>query len=168
VAARAHREDVEDQAGAVDHAALGQLLEVALLYRAERMIDENEVGIECGALLAQLFRLAGADVVARVRTIDARSEAADDACAGGPREFGEFIERERIDPTRSLRLKQKRALAFSGSLKQRKSPACCGTPWDAAGRSHLQGPARLTPRRLPRAAPAPLPVVRRARHRPAR
>jgi hypothetical protein len=90
------------------------------------MVDENEVGIECGAVLAQFLCLAGTDEVARIGTFDARRKAADDARAGRARQFGEFDEGERIGTTRRLRLQQKRALAFSGSLKQGKSPACCG------------------------------------------
>jgi hypothetical protein len=44
VRTRALGEDVEDQAGAVDDAALGELLEVALLHRRERVVDQDQVG----------------------------------------------------------------------------------------------------------------------------
>ena len=45
-AARALREDVEDQAAAIEHAALEFLLEVAFLAGRERVIDQHEVGAE--------------------------------------------------------------------------------------------------------------------------
>jgi hypothetical protein len=44
--ARALREDVEDQAAAVEHAALELLFEVALLARAQRAVDDDEVAPE--------------------------------------------------------------------------------------------------------------------------
>jgi hypothetical protein len=40
---RALGEDVEDQAGAVDHAALQRALEVALLAGRSAVIDQDEV-----------------------------------------------------------------------------------------------------------------------------
>ena len=43
-AAGALREDVEDQAAAVEHAPAGQLLEIALLAGRQRVVDEDEVG----------------------------------------------------------------------------------------------------------------------------
>ena len=42
-AARALRKDVENQAVAIEHAPADVLLEIALLARRERMIDENDV-----------------------------------------------------------------------------------------------------------------------------
>jgi hypothetical protein len=121
-------ENVEDQAGAVDHPAFGQLLEIALLYRAERVVDENDVGVERGAVFAQFLSLSGTDEIAWTGSFDARGETADDARAGRARQLGEFVEGKRIGTAWRLRLQQERALAFSGSLKQRTSPACCGTP----------------------------------------
>ncbi len=50
-AARALREDVEDQAVAIEHAPLGELLEVALLTRRERVIDEDHIGFVARARL---------------------------------------------------------------------------------------------------------------------
>ncbi len=43
-AVRALREDVEDQAGAVDDAAFERALEVALLRPGQRVIEDDEVG----------------------------------------------------------------------------------------------------------------------------
>ncbi len=42
---RALREDVENQATAIEYPPLDQLFQIALLTGAERMIDENHVGI---------------------------------------------------------------------------------------------------------------------------
>ena len=46
-AARALREDVEDEAVAIQHAPLDELLEIALLAGRERVVDQNDVGLRC-------------------------------------------------------------------------------------------------------------------------
>jgi hypothetical protein len=82
VRARALREDVEDQSRAIDDAALGELFEIAFLHGAQRAVDQDQIRIERLALLGELRGLAGADEVARIRPVDARSQRADDARAG--------------------------------------------------------------------------------------
>jgi hypothetical protein len=119
VRARALREDIEDETRAIDNAALGQFFEIAFLHRAQRAIDQDQIGIERLALQRQLFGLAGADEIARIRFVDARGERADDARARRTRELAEFIESDRIVAARLLRLQQQRAFAFSGSFEQR-------------------------------------------------
>ena len=53
-AARALREDVENQSVAIEHSPLDELLEVALLAGRERVIDEHDVRVvgECGGALS--------------------------------------------------------------------------------------------------------------------
>ena len=46
--ARALREDVEDETGAIQHPALDELFEVALLRRRQRMIEQHQVGVVFG------------------------------------------------------------------------------------------------------------------------
>ena len=130
------------------------------------MVDEDQIGIECGAVLTQLLRLAGSDEVAWIRSLDARTQAADDARTRGARQFGEFIERTRVGTAGRLRLQQERSLAFSGSFKQGKSPARCGTSWMRPFDRIFKARASVRPRRLPRAQLAP--ARRHARHHPAR
>jgi hypothetical protein len=120
VRARALREDVEDEARAIDDAALGQLFEIALLHRRERTVDEDQVRIERLALLGELLGLAGADEIARIGPVDARAQRADDARTCRARELAELIESGRVGAARLLRLQQQRAFAFSGSFEQRE------------------------------------------------
>ena len=69
VAARALREDVEDQPRAIEHAALDELLEIAFLRRRQRMIEQHDVGIVLDGGGADLIRLAAADEEARIGAI---------------------------------------------------------------------------------------------------
>jgi hypothetical protein len=119
VRTRALREDVEDQAGAVDDAALGQLFQIAFLHRTQRAVDQDQIGVEREALRLQLFGLAGADVVARIRPFDARGQRADDAGAGRACQLAELGERSGVLATGLLRLQQQRALAFFRTFEQR-------------------------------------------------
>jgi hypothetical protein len=119
VRARALREDVEDQAGAVDHAALGEFLEIAFLHRTQRAVDQDQIGVERKTLRLQLFGLAGTDVIARIGPLDARSQRTDDTGACRARQLAKLGERSRVLATGLLRLQQQRALAFFRTFEQR-------------------------------------------------
>ena len=73
--ARALGEDVEDQAGTVDHPALQQAFQVAFLGRAERMVEDDQLGLGRRDQRLEFLSLARADEEARVgrgaRTADA-------------------------------------------------------------------------------------------------
>ncbi len=60
-------EDFEDQPGAVENLAAPRLLEVALLHRRDRVVDDGETGIVLGDQLAELIDLAGAEQRRRPR-----------------------------------------------------------------------------------------------------
>jgi hypothetical protein len=116
VRASALREDVENQSGAVDDAALGELFEVALLHRAQAPVDQDQVGIERLALELELLGLAGADEIARIGLVDASGQRADDAGARRTRKLSEFIECRGILSTRFVRLQEQRAFALFASF----------------------------------------------------
>src|SRR4029079_7617844 len=69
MAARALREDVEDQARAIEHATLEELLEIALLRGRQRMIEQDHLGVLGRGDGADLVRLAAAHEEARIRPI---------------------------------------------------------------------------------------------------
>ena len=54
VAARALREDVEDQSRAIEHAALDELFEIAFLRGRQRMIEQHHVGVRAAAATARI------------------------------------------------------------------------------------------------------------------
>jgi hypothetical protein len=75
VAARTLREDVEDQAGAVQHAPLDELLEVAFLRGRQRVIEQHQFGVVFVGDGADLVGLAAADEEARVRPVTTAAHA---------------------------------------------------------------------------------------------
>ena len=118
VAARALREDVEDQPGAVDHAALEQLLEVAFLAGRQRMVDQDQVGAAGIGRGLHFLELAAADQGRRIGLVDARGEQRGDGRAGGTRQVGELLQRALVRRTAGVGLDQQGVLALAGSFEQ--------------------------------------------------
>ncbi len=91
VAARALREDVEDQPGAIEHAALEFGLEVPFLAGGECVVEQDEsrfVGQHGGL---NLFKLAGCLQKGWVRVAFREPVMKSTGCdAGGDRQFFEF------------------------------------------------------------------------------
>ena len=81
-AARAQREDVENQARPVDDAAFEPLLEVALLRAGERVVEDDEIGGGFGAPGGDLLDLALAGIGRRVRALPPAGHRADHGRAG--------------------------------------------------------------------------------------
>ena len=96
-AAGALREDIEDQAVAIQHALTRELLEVALLARGERVIDEDEIRFRLACHIAQLLRLAAAEEITRVGPLAAAGHGRHGARARRERELRELLEVLRVD-----------------------------------------------------------------------
>ena len=62
---RALPEDFEDQAGAIDHLSLERALQIALLHRRERAIQDGESDLFVLDLARDLFDLAPAEIGCR-------------------------------------------------------------------------------------------------------
>ena len=90
VAARALREDVEDQPRAIEHAALDELFEIAFLRGRQRMIEQHHVGVVLRGDGADFIRLAAAHEEARIGTIAPAADARDGNGAGRARELLEL------------------------------------------------------------------------------
>ncbi len=80
------REDVDDQRRAIEHLAVEQPLEAALLIRLELVVDDEHVEVGRRLLVKQLGRAALSEVPRRVRPGSALEGAPDD---GRPRGLGE-------------------------------------------------------------------------------
>jgi len=118
VRACALREDVEDQSGAINDPTLRELLEVALLDRRQRVIDQDQVGVGRLFLRLEFLGLAAADEEFGIRALDARAQGADHAGAGGTRKFAEFGQGLWVVASQPLRLQQQRAFTFARPFKQ--------------------------------------------------
>ncbi len=71
-------EDFEDEARPVDNLGVPFFLEIALLYRRERMIDDHQAGIEFIEQCTDFLDLAGAEQRRRTRIVDRYDRAVDD------------------------------------------------------------------------------------------
>ncbi len=116
VAVRTLGEDVQDQAGAVDHPALQELLQVALLRRRQGMVDQHQVGAGGLGGRLDLVQLAGADQDRRVGTVDPRGQGGRDAGPGRTGQVGEFLQHVFFQPA-GVRLDQERVFASLGTVK---------------------------------------------------
>ena len=82
-------EDFENEAGTVDDLGVPRLLEIALLYRRQRMVDDDEAGVELVEQRKDFLDLAGAEQCCRSRIVDRHDGAVDDVEIDGEREpFG--------------------------------------------------------------------------------
>jgi hypothetical protein len=75
------REDVEDQAGPIDHATLQRLLQVALLTGAQFVIEDYQVGLVRAVLGSHFLDLALAGVGRRIRAVATTMHHRTDRCA---------------------------------------------------------------------------------------
>ena len=126
VRAGALGEDVEDEPGAVDDAALGIFFQIALLHRRERVIDQDQVGVERGALRLEFLGLAAADEELRVRLFDARVQRTDHGRPSRAREFAELVRLFAATTLRGItypaRLQKQRAFTFARTFEQGNLP----------------------------------------------
>ena len=90
--ARAFAEDLEDQAGAVDHLALQRSLEVTLLHRREARIEHGQLQLAVAHRLGQGFHLTRTDQRARLGRADAQRHPLDHVDADRRRETGSLLQ----------------------------------------------------------------------------
>jgi hypothetical protein len=109
-AARALREDVEDQGDAVDDPALQRELEIALLHAGQDVVEDDEVGAAGAAQGRDLLDLALAGEQRGIRARAASADFADHACAGGVRQRGDLGKALRAVAATEVERDEQRAL----------------------------------------------------------
>ncbi len=122
-AACALREDVQNEAVAVEDASADQLLEVALLAGGERVVDEDDVGgVFCGHG-TQLIGLAAAHEVARIGPLAAAGHRGDGLRSGGLRELPELLQILGLHRRAEAQANEHRALTGAWALEHLGSDA---------------------------------------------
>ena len=85
-------EDVEDHRGAVDHAHLQPVLEMALLTGSELVVAHDHLGADAVGVLLQLVQLAAAQIGRGVGTGTALHHRADRLHPGGSQQLAHLVE----------------------------------------------------------------------------
>ncbi len=121
--ARALRKDVEDQAAAVEHAALQFLLEIAFLAGAQRAVDDDEIGGERFDARAQFLDLAGADQEAGIGGLAGGRQHFEHLRAGRTRERAELLDAIGFRGSTEPHTDQDRAFAAGRPFEQCSLPS---------------------------------------------
>jgi hypothetical protein len=121
-AAGALRENIENQAVAIQDAATGELFEVALLAGRERVVDENDIGGVIFGNGANLVCLAAAHEEARVGTIAATRYGRDRLGPCRERKLRELLQILRIDLCAQPKAHKDRALTAPWALEHSSYP----------------------------------------------
>lgn len=90
MAARALGEDVQDQTVAVDHAALQRALQIALLARRQRVVEDHHVGAGGAHHGGNLLHLALAGEQRRIRALALALHHAQDFHLAAAHQLGAF------------------------------------------------------------------------------
>ena len=85
-------ENVQDDLLAVDHGQAAEFLPFALLAGGQLVVEDDHVALQRLGLRDDFLRLARADEIGRLRTVDAREHLVGDGQAEGVHEFAEFGE----------------------------------------------------------------------------
>src|ERR1700722_7372523 len=90
--AGARAKDFQDQAGAIDDLGLPAPLQVALLHRRQRAVDDDQADLLLGDRLAQRIDAALAEQRSRYGPREAHDLAADHVEVDGAREADRLVE----------------------------------------------------------------------------
>jgi hypothetical protein len=117
------REDVQNQAVAIEYPAIRELLEIALLAGSQGLIDKHDIGAVFLGTYADFLGFARPDEILRIRP---RSRREHETHAHGPRGCGECFELGRIvrvDRVSYSDAHQDGAFATARTLKQLQNAA---------------------------------------------
>ena len=117
VRAGALREDVENQPGAAQHAALHALFQVAFLAGRQLVIEQRQFGPVRTGGLADFIGFAAADEQARVRFGAAAAQHGLDLRAGRARQIDELLPVGFVVRFRKLKMHQHGSLAAARPVK---------------------------------------------------
>ena len=119
------REDVEDEAVSIEHARLERGLEIALLSRAKRLVDEDQLRARFLRARRNFLDLTAADEEARVRALAPRLDLCNDVRSGRLGERAKLLGLVVVTGSVQPDMQQQRTFAAAGAIKQPALPA----PW---------------------------------------
>ena len=122
VRTRPRREDVEDQAGAVDDARLERALEIALLARTQRVVEDHQLGTTGRRGRGDLLGLAAADEQAGVGLAAAASDDVEHIGTGRTGQFDELGAVRLEVGTGKIEMDQQRLLPGLGAFEHQPLP----------------------------------------------
>ena len=168
-------EDVEDHRGAVDGGAAEQLLEVALLGRAELLVEDHGVGVDRTDRLGQLVHLAPPDEGGRVGSVAPLDDPGDHVGPGRVDQQGQLVEvrppppRDRCPgsttPTSTIRSRNARSMRVPGNDTRHASvPARRAHRSTTTSATRRTGPAEARPGLRPSCAEPHLERAARVVH----
>jgi hypothetical protein len=116
-AARTLRENIENQAAAIQYPPPRQLLEVAFLTRCQSVINEYNFSLIGNGDVAQFLRLAAPHEEARIGAVTTAGYRCNRDRARGSRERPEFLEVFSVDRCSQPEAHEHRALTRTGALE---------------------------------------------------
>ncbi len=140
--ARPLGEDVQDQAGPVQHPALEQPFQITLLAGTQAMVEEHQFGIFGRYPFPDLLGLARPDEILAGRRLAPRRHGAQHPGTRGPGEFGELVRIVAVGIVRQEDVDQEGPFAAAGALKQYPPP-----------------PGRVRDQTLPGSGPSSCPLL---------
>ena len=126
MAARALREDVEDQRIAIEDTQSCEFFEVALLTRRERVIDEDHFSAGVDGGLSDLLRFSATDEVTRIWTLASPGNGDGSADACRLRELRKLLEIFVFDRRTESDANEDGAFAAAGTLKHARTRSLGG------------------------------------------
>jgi hypothetical protein len=90
-AARALREDIQDQARSIENTALQERFQVALLTRRQRVIENDEIGLRVAHERTDFFRLTRANVKPWIGCLARSSHEAQNVCSCRPSQILKLV-----------------------------------------------------------------------------
>jgi hypothetical protein len=116
------REDIENQTGTVEHAALQRALQIALLTWAQGMIEQDELGVVLEYRRADFLELAGTYEMLRISGDALAENKCDRLATRGLHQLFELLRILGVGATAEVDMHQNRALTTLGTFEQQWLP----------------------------------------------
>ena len=118
VGARPLGEDIQNQAGAIQHSAFEQLFQITLLHRTQRMVEQHHIRLFPLHAGAHFLGLAGADKITGMRRTARTGDRGHRFRAGGNHQFAEFTQIFTVEFSKQIEMNEHRPFTLLWTFKQ--------------------------------------------------